>query len=121
MLVSMPPVAPFAAASLCVIGNLNRDLRIALVAPGSYLFQDGETSVPFIRETTGGGGANTACAAAFLGAKVAFLGKVGADSLGGRLEEVLRQQGVEPHLKYEPAIPTEPPSIWFTTRGAATS
>jgi sugar/nucleoside kinase (ribokinase family) len=106
MLVSMTPAAPFAAASLCVAGNLNRDFRIAPVAPGGYLFQDGETSVPFIRETTGGGGANTACAAAALGAKVAFLGKVGADSLGRRLEEALRQQGVDPHLKRDPAAPT---------------
>jgi sugar/nucleoside kinase (ribokinase family) len=106
MLVSMTPAAPFAAASLCVAGNLNRDLRIAPVAPGDYLFEDGETSVPFIRETTGGGGANTACAAAALGAKVAFLGKTGADWLGRRLEEALRQQGVDAHLKRDPAAPT---------------
>jgi sugar/nucleoside kinase (ribokinase family) len=100
------PSAPFANASLCVAGNLNRDLRIAPVAPGGYLFEDGETSVPFIRETTGGGGANTACAAAALGAQVAFLGKVGADSLGLRLEEVLRRQGIEPHLRRDPAAAT---------------
>lgn len=106
MLVSMTPAAPFASASLCVAGNLNRDLRIAPVAPGPYLFQDGETSVPFIRETTGGGGANTACAAAALGAKVAFLGKTGADALGLRLEEALRQQGVEAHLRRDPTAPT---------------
>jgi len=102
----MTPSAPFAATSLCVAGNLNRDLRIAPIAPGAYLFQDGETSVPFIRETTGGGGANTACAAAALGAKVAFLGKTGADALGLRLEEALRQQGVDPHLKRDSAAPT---------------
>jgi sugar/nucleoside kinase (ribokinase family) len=106
MLVSMPPIASFASASLCIAGNLNRDLRTAPFSPGGYLFQDGETSVPFIRETTGGGGANSACAAAALGAKVAFLGKVGADSLGLRLEEALRQQGVHPHLKRDPAVPT---------------
>jgi sugar/nucleoside kinase (ribokinase family) len=106
MLVSMTPPAHFASSSLCVAGNLNRDLRIAPVAPGEYLFQDGETSVRFIRETTGGGGANTACAAAALGARVAFLGKVGADALGARLEEALRQQGIETHLKRDPAAPT---------------
>jgi len=106
MLVSMTPAAPFAFASLCVAGNLNRDLRIAPVAPGAYLFQDGETSVPYIHETTGGGGANTACAAAAMGAKVAFLGKTGADALGLRLEEALRQQGVDPHLKRDPAAAT---------------
>lgn len=106
MLVWMTHPGPFGAASLCVAGNLNRDLRIAPVAPGDYLFQDGETSVPFIRETTGGGGANTACAAAALGARVAFLGRVGADALGQRLEDVLRRQGVDPHLKHDPAAPT---------------
>ena len=106
MLVSMTPAAPFASASLCVVGNLNRDLRTAPVAPGSYLFEDGETSVPFVLETTGGGGANTACAAAALGAKVAFLGKVGADSLGSRLEAALRQHGVDAHLARDPAAQT---------------
>ncbi len=92
--------------SLCVVGNLNRDLRIAAVTPGDYLFRDGETSVGFIRETTGGGGANTACAASSLGAKVAFLGKIGADSLGRRLEETLRRQGVVPYLARDAAVAT---------------
>lgn len=96
----------FAGSSLCVAGNLNRDLRIAPVDPGEYLFQDGETSVPFIGETTGGGGANTACAAAALGARVAFLGKVGADPLGAQLEEMLRQRGVETHLAHDAATST---------------
>ncbi|HVN03198.1 MAG TPA: carbohydrate kinase family protein [Bryobacteraceae bacterium] len=91
-------MTPFASASLCVVGNLNRDIRIAPLTPGEYLFQDGETSAAFIRETTGGGGANTACAAAALGARVAFLGKLGGDPLGSRLEDALSHQGVEPHL-----------------------
>jgi 2-dehydro-3-deoxygluconokinase len=89
-----------------VVGNLNRDLRLAPLPPGAYLFQDGETSVNFIRETTGGGGANTACAAAALGARVAFLGKVGADPLGQRLEDALRRHGVEPYLARDPAAST---------------
>ena len=87
-------------------GNLNRDLRIAPVTPADSLFRDGETSVPFIVETTGGGGANSACAAAALGAKVAFLGKVGCDSLGLRLEEALQRQGIATHLKHDPATTT---------------
>src|SRR5579862_8635199 len=106
MLVAMTSPAPFASARLCVAGNLNRDLRTAPVRPGAHWFQDGETSVPFIMETTGGGGANTACAAAALGARVAFLGKVGADALGLRLEEALRRQGIDPRLKHDPAVAT---------------
>ena len=102
----MIPAVPFPSASLCVAGNLNRDVRIAPVTPGDYLFQDGETSVPFIRETTGGGGANTACAAAALGARVAFLGKVGADGLGRRLNDALRLQGIDTRLHHDPMVVT---------------
>lgn len=102
----MTQAAPFTSASLCVAGNLNRDIRIAPLPAGSYLFEDGETAVEFIRETTGGGGANTACAAAALGARVAFLGKVGADPLGGRLEETLQKQGIQTFLKRDPAVST---------------
>jgi len=102
----MAIVLPFEKASLCVAGNLNRDLRIAPVRPGVHLFQDGETSVSFIRETTGGGGANTACAAAALGAKVAFLGKVGDDPLGVQMEQALRQQGIDARLARDPRVPT---------------
>jgi sugar/nucleoside kinase (ribokinase family) len=106
MLVSMTLRARFPSASLCVVGNLNRDLRIAPVPPGDYLFQDGETSVPFMCETTGGGGANTTCAAAALGARVTFLGKVGDDALGLWLEEELRKQSIQTHVKHDPAVPT---------------
>src|SRR5579862_546328 len=102
----MIPATPFASASLCVAGNLNRDLRIAPVRPGAYLFQDGETSVGFIQETAGGGGANTACAAAALGAKVAFLGNVGADAIGQQLEEMLRRRGIDARLARDPAVAT---------------
>jgi sugar/nucleoside kinase (ribokinase family) len=102
----MVSTTPFAFASLCVAGNLNRDLRIAPIPPGEYLFSDGETSVASISETPGGGGANTACAAAALGARVALLSQVGADALGLRLEDALRHQGVSPRLKHNPAVPT---------------
>jgi len=76
------------------------------VAPGDYLFQDGETSVSFVRETTGGGGANTACAAAALGARVVFLGKARVDAVGQQLEDALRRQGIEPRLTRDPAVAT---------------
>ena len=79
----------FRATSLCVVGNINRDIKTAPLRPGNHLFRDGETSVSSIVETIGGGGANSAFAAAALGAKVAFLGKVGADALGKKLEQAL--------------------------------
>ena len=99
----MNPGIPFAGTRLCVVGNLNRDLRITPMPAGEYLFRDGETSVRSIFETTGGGGANTACAATALGAMVAFLSKTGDDALSRRLEDALRRQGVDPHLRRDPA------------------
>jgi sugar/nucleoside kinase (ribokinase family) len=96
----------FSAASICIAGNINRDIRISPIPPGSYLFADGETSVASVTETVGGGGANCALAAAALGARVAFLGKVGADELGGRLERTLISYGVSAYLKKVPGCPT---------------
>jgi len=94
------------AANICIVGNINRDIRIGPIDPGSYLFADGETSVTSVTETVGGGGANSALAAATLGARVAFLGRVGADWLGDRLERALTSQGVSAHLKKVSGCPT---------------
>ena len=91
---------------LCVVGNVNRDVKTAPVPPGGYLFEDGETSTDFIRETVGGGGANSALAAAALGADVSFAGKVGADEWGRRLEAALEAGGVRVLLARDPANPT---------------
>ena len=89
---------------LCVVGNINRDLKTAPLVASDRLFQDGETSVADIVETIGGGGANSACIAAALGAEVRFLGKIGADSLGDQLERTLQRQGVRPVLKRDPTV-----------------
>ena len=86
--------AVFKTANLCVVGNINRDIKTTPIRAGNYLLHDGETSAASIIETIGGGGANSACAAATLGANVAFLGKVGADTLGKQLEQTLIQQGI---------------------------
>jgi 2-dehydro-3-deoxygluconokinase len=94
------------AGRLCVVGNVNRDIRTAPFRAGDHLFGDGETSVGAIVETIGGGGANSACVAAALGARVVFLGKVGADGLGLRLEQRLRAWGVEARLAKDPAVAT---------------
>lgn len=96
----------FGLGNLCVVGNLNRDIKTAALRAGPHLFLDGETSVASLVETMGGGGANSACIAAALGARVAFLGKVGADELGLRLERTLLRHGVTPHLARDAAVTT---------------
>ena len=96
----------FTGSSLCVVGNINRDVKTAPMRAGEHLFADGETSVSSIIETVGGGGAISAFAAASLGARVAFLGKVGADGWGERLERTLTQHGIAAHLAKDRERPT---------------
>jgi sugar/nucleoside kinase (ribokinase family) len=101
-----PIESAFQGSSLCVVGNINRDLRTARLTPGSHLFTDGETSVASISETVGGGGANSAFTAASLGAQVTFLGKVGMDGLGERLQRTLARHGIRACLKRDAAQPS---------------
>ena len=96
----------FLGRRLCVVGNINRDVKIAPIRPGTHLLRDGETSTPFVVETIGGGGANSAVIAAHLGAKVVFAGKTGSDALGRRLEEALAGWGVTPRLHRDPRCRT---------------
>lgn len=96
----------FKSASLCVVGNINRDIKTSPLLAGDYLFRDGETAAAGIVETIGGGGANSAFAASSLGAKVAFVGKVGADALGKRLEQALMQHGISSYLTRHLSCPT---------------
>ncbi len=97
---------PFFGARLCVAGNLNRDVQVQQVPDSAGLLRDGETGVAAIVETVGGGGANSACAAAALGAHIRFLGKTGADALGERLRETLERHGVSTHLARDPGCAT---------------
>jgi len=80
------------------VGNLNRDVKTAPLPPGEFIFHDGETSVASVIETIGGGGANSAFAAAALGADVTFIGRLGADALGDRLERTLKQNSIASQL-----------------------
>jgi sugar/nucleoside kinase (ribokinase family) len=91
---------------LCVVGNVNRDVKTAAFPGGAHLLRDGETSVARITETIGGGGANSACAAAALGAHVGFMGKIGSDALGARLEATLASNGVAPRLARDADVAT---------------
>ena len=106
------------AARLCVVGNVNRDVKIAAIDPGAHLFEDGETPTGSVRETVGGGGANSALAAAALGAAVTFVGKVGADALGERLARTLAARGVRAVLARDAHRPTGTSVnlVWTTGR-----
>jgi sulfofructose kinase len=94
------------AGRLCVVGNINRDVKTTPFAAREGLLHDGETTVQAIYETIGGGGANSTFAAAALGAQVAFLGKVGNDALGDRLQAALARHGILGRLARDPAHPT---------------
>ena len=75
-----------------VIGGSNTDFLVrgaTLPRPGVTL--DGEV----FQEAPGGKGANQAVAAARLGARVAFVGRVGADERGKRLVDQLASEGVD--------------------------
>ena len=87
----------FTGPPICVVGNINRDVELQNVPASERLFEDGETSVHPITETIGGGGANSACAAAALGASVRFIGKLGTDALGERLQQAMQRNSVQMH------------------------
>jgi sugar/nucleoside kinase (ribokinase family) len=97
----MPGVSP-PAAVFAIVGNINLDLRTSLVDPSPALFYDGETSLGAIQEAIGGGGANTAVAAAVMGGRVHFCGCIGSDDLGRRLAARMRDLGVITHLVVKP-------------------
>lgn len=69
-----------------------------------------EAPVPVVKvnreEERVGAAANVAYNVATLGAKAAFLGVVGDDEPGHRLEALLRQTGIATHLKRDPGLKT---------------
>src|SRR3974390_277914 len=92
----------FSGPRVCVVGNINRDVKVHGVPGQSAILKDGETTISGINETIGGGGANSACAAAALGSRVRFVGKIGADALGERLYLALRNHRVAAYLSQSP-------------------
>jgi sugar/nucleoside kinase (ribokinase family) len=96
----------FRGRRLAIVGNVCRDVKMGALRPGQHLLEDGETPTTFITETIGGGGANSALAAAALGADVRFAGKVGADPLGRRLERSLVRRGVTTFIRRDPQVAT---------------
>ena len=96
----------FRGRRLAIVGSICRDVKMGAIRPGPHLLEDGETPTAFITETLGGGGANSALAAAALGADVRFCGKVGADPLGQRLEQALVRCGVMTFIRRDPQVAT---------------
>ena len=114
----MPAESAFSNARLCVVGNVNRDIKTAPFVSGQYLFADGETSIPAVYETIGGGGAISAAVAAALGARCDFVGQVGDDRLGLQLAEALTRTGVRCHLRRAPGLATGTTVNLVFTNGA---
>lgn len=77
---------------VCVLGSANVDLVASVTqapAPGETVFGSA------FAITAGGKGLNQAVAAARAGAEVAFIGAVGADDFGLRLQGVLEREGID--------------------------
>ena len=63
--------------TIAVVGNINLDVKTSRIAATPGIMADGETSIQDIHESIGGGGANTAVAAAIMGP-----GSISAAALG---------------------------------------
>ena len=88
----VPPVAAVTVpGAVLVVGAVNVDLVVTV----SRLPRPGETVVgPGMERHGGGKGANAAVAAARAGARVRFVGAVGADDLGRQALAELRAEGI---------------------------
>lgn len=104
-------------ARVLVVGSANADLVVAVARRPAA----GETVLGTdFRVLPGGKGANTAVAAARLGARTALLGCVGTDGNGELLLDALRAAGVDTALVHRVAGPTGIAQITLTPDGENT-
>ncbi|HMJ01545.1 MAG TPA: ribokinase, partial [Conexibacter sp.] len=107
--------SPLDVLDVVVIGGANSDFLLrgkSLPKPGMTI--DGEE----FQQAPGGKGANQAVAAARLGAKVAFVGRVGADPRGEALRAALEHEGVNVReLSVDPSAATGVASIMVDAEG----
>src|SRR5262245_47492515 len=100
---------------ITVVGSANIDLTFRasrLPRPGETVFGTG------FLQGFGGKGANQAVTAARLGARVAFVGKVGADDFGKATREQLIREGINvTHLGIDPDRPTGTAAILVDDAG----
>ena len=77
-----------------------------------------ERGIPQFAANPGGAPANLAVAASKLGAKTAFIGKVGADAFGRYLTDVLNENGVDAsHVAVDADHPTTMAVVSVDTTG----
>lgn len=96
-----------------------------ITAIGEILIDLTQTSVdqqgvPTFAANPGGAPANVAAAAARLGAKTAFIGKVGRDGFGSYLRQVLEDNGVDDAGLREGDQPTTMAIVSVDQRGSGT-
>jgi ribokinase len=99
---------------ILVLGSANADLVVSVdrrPGPGETVLGSDTTVLP------GGKGANTAVAAGRLGARVGFLGAVGADAYGDLLVDSMRAAGVDVSLVRRSRRPTGIAYITLTPDG----
>jgi ribokinase len=99
----MSETATNASGSVLVAGSIHMDEVIALEhAPGAgeTVVATGSAAVP------GGKGANQAVAAARWGASVVLVGRVGADSAGDALHELLGAEGIDTRWVHRSPLPS---------------
>lgn len=98
-----------------IVGSINQDFVLRLECrpePGETVTGADLSLFP------GGKGANSAVAAAHLGARVAMLGRVGEDAFGTGLVRNLRDDGVDTtHIEAVPDVPTGSAFITVTPDG----
>jgi len=103
------------APLIAVVGSLNLDLAVRVPhhpAPGETVLGGDLVRHP------GGKGANQAVAAAQLGARVAMVGRVGADDAGDLLRAALREAGVDAtHVRTTAGTPSGHALITVDGRG----
>src|SRR6478735_8760117 len=101
-----PSKKRLAAARVLVVGDAMLDRywhgAVERISP--------EAPVPVVRVTREeeriGAAANVAYNVSTLGAQASFLGVVGDDEPGDRLEKLLKETGIHTHLKRDPALRT---------------
>src|SRR5687768_10928353 len=100
---------------ICVVGSANIDLTFRaarLPRPGETVFGTAYS------QGFGGKGANQAVAAARLGARVAFVGRVGADDFGQATRDQLAREGIDvTRLLTDPDRPTGTAAIFVDDVG----